>query len=359
MSKANLMKSLLKEAELYRNQGLLEQSRASYLKFLKIAERIPPSEKKHKLIRAVRGRLKEVEKEIHLVNDEIDQPQLSDDIQNLIKKLFSFSRTKESAVIEGAIALAKFGQYEQALEEFGKLLHNRRSALVAAKNILRCHLSLASPQAAVDQLVRWQNSHSPLTRKDLEILRSFLSNLFGSMDIEASIPPVSGLEEEEGLAPSVQTQENFIDPGTGWEGSPESEKKEREKEGIEPHVDGEFLDIASLGSAPEAANIDENGSLDDILDISSLKIEVKGKPPGENHVELPVSFQVGNVVSVVLPASMKDLLLEFPEGKVLQDMEIHSPVTVFKGSGKVLGVTDIRGGAHEGGHTLDIIVYAA
>ena len=41
------------------------------------------------------------------------------------------------------MALAKFGQYESALKEFDGLLKGGIMPLVAAKNIIRCHLALS------------------------------------------------------------------------------------------------------------------------------------------------------------------------------------------------------------------------
>ena len=61
---------------------------------------------------------------------------LSPQLQNLIKRLFTFSKTKEVGAIEGAIALAKFGQYEEAVNELQKLLKDGVLPTVAAKNIL-------------------------------------------------------------------------------------------------------------------------------------------------------------------------------------------------------------------------------
>ena len=68
---------------------------------------------------------------------ELESPALSPNAQELIKKLFSFSdkKDKDEAALEGAIALAKFGQFESALAEFSELIKKDSIRVIAAKNI--------------------------------------------------------------------------------------------------------------------------------------------------------------------------------------------------------------------------------
>ena len=114
--------SLIREAEVYRAQGLPEESRKTYLQVLGLIQSDEHYSKNEELIHAVREKVKAVEKDL-LESDQIaDIPDLSQELQALISKLFSFSKNKEVAAIEGAAALAKFGQYQTALEEFQKLI---------------------------------------------------------------------------------------------------------------------------------------------------------------------------------------------------------------------------------------------
>jgi adenylate cyclase len=114
--------SVIREAEVYRAQGLLEEARKTYLQVLGLIQSDEHYSKNEELIHAVREKIKAVEKDL-LESDQIaDIPDLSQELQTLISKLFSFSKNKEVAAIEGAAALAKFGQYQTALEEFQKLI---------------------------------------------------------------------------------------------------------------------------------------------------------------------------------------------------------------------------------------------
>jgi adenylate cyclase len=114
--------SLIREAEVYRAQGLPEESRKTYLQVLGSIQSDEHHSKNEELIQAVREKIKAVEKDLLETDQIADIPDLSQELQALISKLFSFSKNKEVAAIEGAAALAKFGQYETALEEFQKLI---------------------------------------------------------------------------------------------------------------------------------------------------------------------------------------------------------------------------------------------
>jgi hypothetical protein len=57
--------------------------------------------------------------------------------------------------VEGAIALAKFGQYGRALDEFRSLLSEDAARPAAAKNILRCHISRQTYEDGVEEYRKW------------------------------------------------------------------------------------------------------------------------------------------------------------------------------------------------------------
>ena len=69
MSKKLDIKSLLKEAELYRSQGLLAESRQKYLMVLEFIEKKQPLGDGNKLLNAIMERIRMVEEQL----DEIDQ----------------------------------------------------------------------------------------------------------------------------------------------------------------------------------------------------------------------------------------------------------------------------------------------
>ena len=82
--------------------------------------------------------------------------------------------------MEGAIALAKFGQFERALNEFKKLIDTESHRVVAAKNILRCQIQRISENAAADQYEAWAQKGDFPTGQ-LEKIRLFLVEILKSM----------------------------------------------------------------------------------------------------------------------------------------------------------------------------------
>ena len=105
------IKSLVKEAQLYQTQGLLAESREKYLKILQFIGKGPQSLNHGQLASAVRDRIRVVEDNMTEIDQATMAPKLSYNNQNLISRVFR-------AEFNGAVALAKFGQYERALEEF-------------------------------------------------------------------------------------------------------------------------------------------------------------------------------------------------------------------------------------------------
>ena len=118
------IKSSVQEAEIYRSQGLLEESKSTYRQLLKSIEKDDKLSRNMELREAINTKIKVVENDISELDQDEESPELSKEIQDLIIKLFSYSENKDIATIEGAVALAKFGQYENALEELEGLIDN-------------------------------------------------------------------------------------------------------------------------------------------------------------------------------------------------------------------------------------------
>lgn len=296
MSDKEHVMSLIRQAELYRSQGLLEASMERYQEILQFVQNHERFSKHKKLIDAVRKRIRTVEENLAEIERETERPELSEEVQNLIQKLFSFSRNADTAAMEGAIALAKFGQYEKAVAEFERLLNQNILPFEAAKNILRCHLNFSSPRVAIAQFERWV-SHKGFSKGDLKYLRDFLEDIFEKRDIETDLPQVPGAPHERAR----------------------TEKKE-----------------------------------DEVLDISSVGLQLQGGPLRGQRVDLQVSFQSGNTISVVIPARHKDLIDAFQPGLQLPDLQCYSLIAVFNGNGMVSGKTLITSGPRQGDYTLDI-----
>ncbi len=167
------IKSLASEAELYRTQGLLKESKEKYLKVLQLIKKNQRFQQDEKAIDSIKFKIHSLEKDMAEMDQETEAPELSGKVQDLIKKSFAFSQDKDAAQMEGAVALAVFGQYEGALAEFGRLLKEGASPLIAAKNILRCHLAFSSADAAINQYQEWLSGEL-LYKEQLRNIRSFL-----------------------------------------------------------------------------------------------------------------------------------------------------------------------------------------
>ena len=298
MSDRQRVETMVKEADIYRGQGFLVAAKQKYQELLKFIQGHDKYSKNQKLISAVEGKIRAIKKEMNEVTEADAKPQLSAETQGLIQQLFSFSRNKETATMEGAVALAKFGQYRKALTEFTRLMNEGILPLEAAKNILRCHLSLSPPDVALTQYQSW------VTRKDfptddLKYLRRFLLNLLDKRGVKAEIPEIA--------EPS---------------GKVKSKKKAEE----------EVLDISSVGVP---------------LNWGPLKVET---------VEFEVSFQSGNTISIVVPSNKPHLLEAFRPGLKLQDMQCYSLIAVFNGTGVISGKSQITSGPKKGDFALDITI---
>jgi tetratricopeptide (TPR) repeat protein len=299
MSIKERIKALVKEAELYQSQSLLNQSKEKYLELLKLAENDESTSKNIKLINDIKSRIQAVEDEIAEI-DKADKevPELSEDVQNLISSLFSFSKNQATAAIEGAVALAKFGQYDKAVKELERLMKEGPIPLQAAINLLRCHLSLASPDVAINQYKRWV-SREELGKGDLKYLYKFLEDHFKKKGINVQLPRI---EEES------------------------SGKKDVEEKS------------------------------DDLIDLSSVGIQFADGPFKGKVMEFDVSLQSGNTISIIIPSNKKDLAEAFKKGLRLPNIQCTSPIAIFNGSGVVSGKSNITTGPKRGSYSVDITI---
>jgi tetratricopeptide (TPR) repeat protein len=301
MSDQEYVKSLIKEAEVYRKQGLLNQAREIYHKVLKFIQNSKALGNRKDLADAVGTKIKNLEDSLADLHEESGAPELSEEVKGLIKDLFAFSKDKKAAAMEGALALAKFGQYESALVEFNKVLKAGILPLAAAKNIMRCNLALSSPNEAIDQYEHWM-ANDTLSKENLDAVRSFLGDLLQRKGLKVNLP--------------------------------------------------------SMKEAPPADDsmADRGGKGGDVLDISSVGVRLRDGSRKGKMVEFDVTFQSGNIISIVIASDQKDLVKAFDIGTVLPDMQFYSPIAIFKGKGIVSGKTQIKSGPKQGDYMLDIRV---
>ena len=297
MSDKEHIKSLLKEAEIYRKQGLLEQSIEKYEEALRLIQNHESYSKDKKLIDTIKSKIRTVEENLVEIDQAANKPELAQEVEDLISQLFSFSKNKDVAAMEGAIALAKFGQYRKALVAFQRLIKEGNMPLLAAKNILMCHMTFSSPDTTIAQFRQWV-SGDEFSIKDLRYIRTFLENALLKQGIKAGLPQVAGASPEEG--------------------KPEEEE--------------------------------------DIIDISSVTIQLTNGPRKGEIVEFEVTFQLGNKISTIIPAQQEDLADAFKPGLRLSEIQCFSSLAAFIGRGIVSGLEKITSGPRRGDYSLDITI---
>jgi len=288
MSDRERIVSLIKEAEIYRKQGLFKIALEKYIEALALVESHERFSKDSKLVDGLKGKIKGVEDELVVVEEATDTPELSEDVQDLIGKLFSFSQDDKTAAVEAAVALA----------EFQRLIKEGILPLSAGKNMLRCHLTSASPEAAIDQFKQWVSS-SAFPQPELKSLRAFLESQLQAKGIQADLPQVA-------------------------EDAPKTDKAEEKEE--------------------------------EYLELSSISVQLESGPRKGEEIEFDVTFQSGNTVSVMVRAAQKDLVVAFEPGQRLTEVRCFSPLAVFGTSGTVSGKNKITSGPRKGDFTVDISV---
>jgi tetratricopeptide (TPR) repeat protein len=320
MNIATKIRALLREAELYRSQGLLKEALNKYNKTAEIIfgnERLNTNKK---LIDGISKKVVSLKKEIEKLEQAPKTPEVSPQVQDLIKKLFSFSQDKDEDTIEldGAIALAKFGQYQRALAEFNKLIRKDSLRVDAAKNILRCHVALSSVDDAIAQYEKWLASDIFLS-KQLDKLHVFFKGILDKEGIDKPLPQAK--------IPSPEKK-------------PEIDKTQSE----EPFI----VDLDSFEYEEDEYEEDE------FLDINAIKITINSGPREGDTVELNVNFQSGNIISLLIPNRDVDLIENLRVGDTLNNVEYYSAIAIFNGSGLISEISSIKTGPRRGDYNLDI-----
>ncbi len=290
--------ALLKEGEVYQAQGLFEHAKEKYLDIQKIMKKHDGLSDNKDLAAKVHAKTKAVEKILQDIEQDNETPGLSVEIQDLISDLFSSSSNKDIAAVDGAVALVKFGQYERALAEFQKLLNRGILPMTVAKNMLRCHLFLASPEKAVHQFNRW-----------------FSQNLFSGEEIKHLSDFLRDLLTREG-------------------------------------ADTDMLQMMHL--SPK--NGGEMRMVEDIFEISTVRIKFGKGLLKDKKIDLNVAYQSGNNLSFIIKASNKKLAKAFKPGVRMPSIQCYSPISVFNTRGFITDKKMIGYGPKCGDYLLDMMI---
>ena len=331
MGAAAQIKTLLKEADLYQQQGLLNEAKVRYKKATEILKSNADITNSQELIKSIVKKVVALNQAINKINEATTKPKVSDQKQDLIKNLFSGAQGANDVQsdLEGAIALAKFGQFDRALSEFDRLLADEAVRVAAAKNIIRCCIELEDLDQAVKRFAAWIEDDN---FKDIELkkIRFFLDNRLRKLDHDCTLPERTPVLDVEAIEIGDRT------PGKPNEGSTE----------FEDEVEAESVDFESELELHE----------EEFLDINSVGIQLPVGGSKGQMCEFDVSFQTGNSINLIIPRTEKTLLKELKAGTKLPEMQFFSPIAILNGSGVVTSKTRIKSGPKEGDYSLDITI---
>jgi len=322
MNIAKQIKTLLQEAELYRSQGLLDEALVKYRHAEDLIQRDEQLKNRLNLIDAVSKKIQRLKDEIQRIENAPKKPEVSAQIQDLIKKLFTFTPNlnEDTRALEGAVALAKFGQFKRAILEFKALLKRDSLRVAAAKNIIRCHMALSSVDDAVAEYEQWLSEDIFLPNQ-LQRLWIFFENVLNKEGIDRILP---------------QTKMSADD--------------------VEPMIHiPEIHDVKDQTNADDRLKIKEVKIEDEEdLDINSIGITFDRGPLKEQVFEFKVRFQLGKVLSLLISGREKDLIENFKVGTTINGVQYYSNVAFFNGSGLITAVKKIKIGPLRGDYCVDI-----
>jgi tetratricopeptide (TPR) repeat protein len=299
---------LLQEAEIYRSQGLISEAYGKYQDAEKMINSIGNLKNKDSLLTAIADKMTALNFTREKVDKGPTSPELSKKAQDLIKNLFAFTENKDedAAALEGAVILAKFGQFDRAIEELNALLARDSIKVEAAKNILRCHMATDATQEAVNLYHQW-HSEDAFQPSQLEQVRIYLVDALTKKGIEANLPSPMPVMENAAAEHLLEDQSDDDDGG-----------------------DEEFIDITSIG------------------------ITLENGPRKGKMVEFDVNFQSGNMLSLIISKQDQSLIEDLKAGMELREIQFYSPIAIFNGSGVVSSKTQIKSGPKQGDFCLDI-----
>jgi len=306
------IKILLQEAELYHTQGLLNEAMEKYHNATKLIKSNEQLKSNQNLINGITNKILVLKEDIIKIQKAPKKPEVSGEVQELIKKMCSFApdKSEDLKALDGAIALAKFGQLKRAITEFNELIKKDSLRVVAAKNILRCHMALSSMDEAVTQYEQWI-SDDIFSMIQLDKLYVFLENILKKEGVDKKLPRRK--------APKVSPEPVITRPGTNV------------VQAKEPEIED-----------------------DDALDINSIGITIDSGPQEGQVVEFKIRFQLGNIITLLIPIRDKDLIKFFKVGNKINDIQYYSTIALFNGSGVVTLGKEIKIGPLRGDYCVDI-----
>ena len=279
-----------KEASLYHAQGMYEEALQKYREVLTLLDAFKSLKNKDDLKKKINLKIHEVEEKIDFYENGNSSRQLSEKKKDLIKKLFTSKNDPDFQKFQEALTLAKFGQFQEAINEMTPFLGDEKNRIEAARNIIKCYVELGNEEKINSIISEWIERDVINTEEAGSIYGGEIS--FEDDNIEA-------------------VEKNDFKPKTS--------------------------------AAPEILEINSVG----------IKLSESPEEYGD-QVEFDVSFQAGNHLSLIISSKEKSIIDKLDVGLKLNDMNFYSPIAVFKSSGIVLSKHQIKMGPKKGDWCLDI-----
>jgi hypothetical protein len=190
-------------------------------------------------------------------------------------------------------------------------------------------MALYSIDKAISQYEEWliDDIFNP---NQLDKIYIFFESLLKSEGVEQTLPKTKEQVDKDRIAVSLEKDQVPVT-------EPEDaglEKREAEPEG----------------------EVESEAESEDVLDVNSIGISVESGPQKGHIYEFKVRFQLGKVVSLLIPSRDKDVIENFKVGSEIHGVQYYSNVGLFKGSGLVSAVKEITIGPLRGDFCVDIEV---
>ncbi|MFP3980530.1 MAG: hypothetical protein ACLFUY_03985 [Desulfobacterales bacterium] len=303
MNLAEKIKRKIEEAELYRNQGLINEALDIYRAVDDMIRKNSRIKNRDSLLSKISARIDLLHKNTQNLKAPGQAPELSEQARDLIREMFSFDdpHVKGSSSLGGAVSLAEFGQYDQAREELESLFDYDHLRMEAARNILQYGIRHLPPEELTLVYQQWQSDErfsADEIKRLGEVLEQVLDDAGRKADAGAPAAP----------EPAPDTSE----------------------------ARGEEID-------------DE-----DILDISAIGLPLPTGSRAGEKVELDVNFQNGRQINLVLSKGQKEIANSLETGGSIASVMFYSPVAIFSGTVYVSAKKEINSGPKQGDYTVDL-----
>jgi hypothetical protein len=287
----------LKEAEVYRSQGLLKEAKDVYDQVADLVEKLQPGERKQGFLDSIAEGKRLLKEEFEEVKELTQAARVSSKAQDTMKNLFSYPAAKSGrkSDLEGALALMNFGQFERALEELHRLVKQEALRCEAAENILRCHLELGSTEHALAEYQNWRTG-----------------DIFSEDEIEKLGAAFEGILREKGIDKSIEQL---------WSGA--------------------------------RVSVDQDLQIE-ILDFIFIEITFENGPLKDEAIDIGVDSQTGRLIRILVPESRDDLLDQLYSGARLGRVRYFTSQAFLNGAATVLSRRPIGGDFDATSYVVDL-----